>query len=351
MAGVEARLRMSEEKSIIWVDWLRVIATFGVVLLHSAAPLLYKFNDLPRDHWWFANFYDSIVRMCVPLFFMISGHLLLGKQERLPAFFQKRVNKVVLPLLAWSIIYLAWRRFVEHSADFSAYYLFSIALTPAYYHLWFLYAIAGIYLLVPILRVVAGSSDRTLLAYYVLVWLFAVSVIPIGEELTGIKSRIDLLSISGYSGYLVLGYCLGKLTMTKSRAQVSAVIFFAAFTVTALGTYWLTVNSDGKLRDYFYSYLSPNVIFMSAAFFALARLVLSENVALSRPSVNRLLKSLSSASFGIYLVHAMYLYVLVDALPVHPAFGVPATALLAFVLSYLTIIVIKRIPVLRHISP
>jgi surface polysaccharide O-acyltransferase-like enzyme len=57
-----------------------------VVFLHSAGPVLYKYNEVGPSNWFVANVYDSIVRVCVPLFFMISGFLLLYKDESLAEF-------------------------------------------------------------------------------------------------------------------------------------------------------------------------------------------------------------------------------------------------------------------------
>lgn len=350
---------MSKKKPIIWVDYLRVIATFSVVFLHTSAPLLYRFNELPNNYWWYGNIYDSMVRMCVPLFFMISGYLLLDKQEPLQIFFQKRVNKVFFPLLAWSIIYVFWKAYFEHSEDISFYSLYSIALTPAYYHLWFLYAIIGVYLFLPILRVVVGNSDNVLLTYYLFIWFIAVSIIPFGEKITGIQSSLDLLSISGYSGYLVLGHCLGKVKITHSKAEIAGITLLVSIIVTAFGTYYLALNNGGEFDGYFYEYLSPNVVFMAASFFILVKYFISRNKIFSTHTPITVLTSLSSASLGIYLIHTMYLYILqngdlgfvLDGLSTHPAAGIPATALLTFLLSYLTIVFIKKIPVLRRISP
>lgn len=72
---------MTKDGKIFWVDFVRVLATFLVILLHSAAPLLYQYSSISKADWWVANIYDSISRICVPLFFMISGYLLLEKMK------------------------------------------------------------------------------------------------------------------------------------------------------------------------------------------------------------------------------------------------------------------------------
>ncbi len=82
----------NQKENIVWVDWIRALATLGVVLIHTAGPLLYGYNQMPASYWWISNIYDSAARMCVPLFFMISGFLLLQKDDSLKTFFAKRIN-------------------------------------------------------------------------------------------------------------------------------------------------------------------------------------------------------------------------------------------------------------------
>lgn len=357
--GMMSKIRVNTNEKYIWVDYLRVIATFSVILLHSAAPLLYKYNELSGVHWMIGNVYDSMARMCVPIFFMISGYLLLGKNEPLKLFFSKRVNKVLLPLIAWSIIYILWKAYYEGSSDISFYSFYSIVLTPAYYHLWFLYAIIGVYLFLPILRIVVEKSDYNLMYYYVFLWFIAVSIIPVGEKITGIDSRIDLLAISGYSGYLVLGFLLGRLEITKKMALVGVAVFVFCMSITAVGTYFMTTNNEGKFVEYLYGYLTPNVIFMSSSIFVITKYFVGNFDVLSNGRMLSVLKSFSSASLGIYLIHTVFLYLLkegdlgvvVSGVEWHPAIGIPVTALVTFMLSYLSICVLRKIPVLNKISP
>ena len=94
----------------IWLDNLRMKATFMVVLLHVAAPGLYQFNKIP-DSWWFiCNVFDALVRACVPIFVMISGALILNKDYDLKDFLQKRLLRVVIPFIAWTFIYMLFNQ-------------------------------------------------------------------------------------------------------------------------------------------------------------------------------------------------------------------------------------------------
>jgi surface polysaccharide O-acyltransferase-like enzyme len=345
---------LKNENRSIWVDYVRIIACFSVVILHSTAPFLLKYNDLPLMHWMVGNVYDSVVRMCVPLFFMISGYLLLEKNESIAVFYKKRLGKIVPVLTNWSFIYIAWAAFYEKNSQIIFRSFYSLAFSPAYYHLWFLYAITGIYLYVPILRTITKNCDINTLYYYLILWFLAVSIIPIGEEITGLNSEVDFLSISGYSGYLVIGLLLGKKTLTKKTAMITAFacLFFVFF--TAMMTYALTIH-NGRYSGYFCGYLTPNIIILSASVFLLIKYTVETLPFFSNKRVVRVVRSISAATLGIYLVHPIFLSILgngnskffLSVFEGNPLCSIPLISTIVFLLSYLSTILLKRLPIVR----
>ncbi len=76
-------------KNVNSYDYLRVITIYSVVLLHTTAPLLYLFNVIPTYEWITGDAFGSLVRWCVPIFFMLSGTFLLdpNKNETIKDFF------------------------------------------------------------------------------------------------------------------------------------------------------------------------------------------------------------------------------------------------------------------------
>ncbi len=89
---------------------LRAIACIMVVLLHCAALDFYAFSS----KWSAVVFYDSITRVAVPLFFMLSGATLLAKQEPLITFLKKRFIRIIPALVFWTIFYLIYFFSISH---------------------------------------------------------------------------------------------------------------------------------------------------------------------------------------------------------------------------------------------
>jgi surface polysaccharide O-acyltransferase-like enzyme len=346
-----------KNNNILWVDFIRVVASFLVVLIHAAAPLLYRYNKIAAVNWWAGNIYDSAARICVPLFFITTGYLLLEKQEAVKDYLTKRGNKILVPLFVWSIFYIFWKFFFENGEPISFRTFYSLFLSPAYFHLWFFYAIIGLYLYIPILRILIQHSPKELLYYFIVLWFIAVSVIPFAERTTHLTSLIDLNMISGFVGYLVIGYIFGNIQTSKKQAMQALFIAFVCFIITIAGTFFLTARNKGEYNGYFYDYLSPNIILYSIAAFTFLKYI-SEKIT---PSENqqKSLKALSSASFGIYLIHPMILFTLragwlgfsLSALSMNAIYSVPLTVFFTFGLSFLIVFLLQKIPFIRNCVP
>ena len=134
-------------------DLIRVVGMFLVILLHSAVephPIVTQPDQAEVIRWWTVTIYDVISQPGVPLFVLVSGALLLqpSKIEPVKVFLKKRLNRIVLPLLFWSIIYFMYRYFVLNEALTLTSIVHGFE-TGAYYHFWFMYMIFGIYLITP----------------------------------------------------------------------------------------------------------------------------------------------------------------------------------------------------------
>lgn len=79
-----------------YIDYLRLAATLGVVLWHSTSNVYYKFD---HNEWFYANImFGALVRWSVPGFVMLSGALLLSRDEDTGTFYKKRMGRIFLPV-------------------------------------------------------------------------------------------------------------------------------------------------------------------------------------------------------------------------------------------------------------
>jgi surface polysaccharide O-acyltransferase-like enzyme len=338
---------------IAWVDFLRSIAIFLVIVIHTAGPLAYQWENIPRLEWMAGNFYNAFARVSVPLLFMVSGYLLLGKQESISDFYTKRFRKVFVPFLFWSVFYLVWENGYRDFTFFNAIkaVVYALVTTPASFHMWFLYELLAIYLFVPLIRVFIASAERIHLWYFAAVWFLFGPVLEMTERMLGIQFAIDLGFLTSYIGFFIIGYLLGQIDFPARALAVAAAVYILAGIYTMLATYSLT-SQAGDYVQYYYWYTRINIVLMSVSAFVLLK-KLGEKV--THANINLWFARFAQASFGIYLIHVIVLVYLrragISAFSGPAAITVPAVSLLIAVISWGLVAVIQRIPVLRELAP
>lgn len=94
---------MGEKKRLVQLDILRCMATYLVVLLHVISPYLNSSAHYGQSLWTVCNLLSFLCQAGVPLFFMLSGCLLLEDEGTLNCteFYKKRLRRLLTPFLCW----------------------------------------------------------------------------------------------------------------------------------------------------------------------------------------------------------------------------------------------------------
>ncbi len=343
---------------ILWADLIRVVATILVVVVHVSGQITNVWGEVPNGQWFIANIYGGIARICVPLFFMISGSLLLPRSESLGTFYRKRIPKVLIPLTVWSLIYLGW--FCDNHGGACTPNLIQemLLVRGAYYHLWFLRALLGIYLILPILRLmVQPEADRKILWYWIGLWLVFQTGLTLAKQFWGFQLGLNVPLATGFVGFFILGYLLGTWSLSRTAIIFSALVWVLGTLATIIGTYRMTQYS-GEFEGFFYDFTSLNVILASAAAFLLLRW-LSETEGFTLPQVHNAIRWIASGSFGIYLIHILVIEVLQSKIPGfhldsfigNPLWSIPLLSAIVFTVSFVFVRVLQKLPFLKSIIP
>jgi surface polysaccharide O-acyltransferase-like enzyme len=347
-----------QKQFTLWSDFIRVVATFLVITVHVSGQITNVWGKVPEADWFIANIYGGIARICVPLFFMISGCLLLPRSESLGTFYRKRIPKILIPFITWSLIYLGWYCGNHAGTCTQPLILNLLFVQGSYYHLWFLYSLLGIYLILPVLRLMfRPQADRKILWYLIGLWLIFQSVLSFGQHFWDFRIAISAPLATGFVGFFILGYLLGTWRPSRFMMTWSAAAWILATLATILGTYFLTRDA-GKFDGFFYGFTTPNVIVASGSAFLLLRWI-SESRGFASPKTDHFIRWLAAASFGIYLVHVIVIELLggwlpgfhLDSLIGHPLWSIPLVTTIVFILSFLIVRLLQRIPVLKKIVP
>ena len=329
-------------ENIRWIDNLRALATFCVILIHVAGSEIEKFKNVDPIVWWSANIYNGASRFCVPIFFMIIGAIHLNRDHKLSAYLKNRVGRILPPFLFWTSVYAVFNFYVFGNDLFSIKHfflnVFQGLLSPIEVHLWFVFSVIGILLIVPILRKWIKISTKGEIKYFLGIWVFTLLYkIPFLLEYL---PTINLGSFSGYLGLVVLGYYLSKVEIKKVTIPIFLIVFGTCWTI--IGTYYLT-KGDNAFNHSYYEYLSPNVVIQSIGVFLFFKVIVIRN-----SLINEIVSFISKHSFGIYLCHIIFLKLLalvgLDVWFTSPPLAILLVTLSCIVMSSLCIYWMKKIP-------
>ena len=144
---------MQKNNRIIYLDILRVIACLSVIMRHIS--IHYSVKDIGSTNFWIGNFFEGLARIGVPLFVMISGTLMLDNNKQVSKdILIKHIRKMIIFFVFWSAIYctvtILEQLLIKHETIDIAQII--MLFIKGYYHLWFIYLIIGLYLIVPLLE-------------------------------------------------------------------------------------------------------------------------------------------------------------------------------------------------------
>ncbi len=328
------------------LDTIRIIAILSVILVHIVADFVVNF-DTNTLEFTIGNILDSISRIAIPLFLMLSGALLLdeSKEVDLKTIVTKNIKKILLLLVFWSLFYssvynIALPVLSGREVNIKT-FLSSVIL--GHYHLWYLYMIIGIYLITPFLRLIAKKENKNLILMYIALSLLVQFTIPLIEafDLPILKEFIGKFKMEfffGYTSYYLTGYYLvhigikrKKLIYPLSIVSILAVILYVQLTKDYVNGY-----SNFNILIYLYSI----GVFMA----------LSEIKNISEKSAKTIL-NLSKLTFGVYIIHPLIMSVLNGVIPAisSPILYILAHFLTTAIFSFLICFVISKIPVIKKL--
>lgn len=337
---------MAEKNS--YVVYLRVIATIFVVLIHASTGFLYHIDTKAFD-WNYANWINAATRCSVPIFVMISGALLIPKDENTWLFYKKRIPKLLYPFAFWTIIYLVYYFFRYTKFELlSTEKILSICadkiLHGANAHLWYLYMIIGLYMAIPFIRKIIIQSTQREIEVFLALWML--SMCFMSKPLYAAMPKFDLTFFSGYVGYLVFGYYLSiRATEFKKNQLLFAAVFILMVVIGAIGTNILNQHTK-KLDTFFYNYVFVTTAIAAGALF----LLIKEST--KQGEVPRWVSLVDKYSFGIYLSHIIplnYLHPLISKY-LSTAWVLPLATISTIMASIVITFVIRKLPWGRYVS-
>ncbi|HED1212890.1 acyltransferase family protein [Enterobacter asburiae] len=281
----------------IWLDNVRALSCFMVVVVHVTALTKYSIGNVSNALWGFTVIIDSASRMCVPLFLRISGYIFLNDKSVRPS----NIIKIFTALVFYSLLCVAYYS-VFGGVNFID-TLKTIYQKPAMYHLWYLYYIFVYYVLFFFIKVRNLNPKHGLIAVTIAMIIFNPTLNDVFYFTFGVELKNGFAIDSQY--LLLLLYCfsgafVGSMTREEVLIKSSIVI---CITSIALISYMTIIKSIeiGSLAYQYQNYITIPVYMSSISAFYIVK-----NINLNSSS-QKVISFISDKSLAIYGVHAIIL--------------------------------------------
>ena len=346
----------NSNKRIVYFDILNILAIIAVVAMHCNG--IVHVNPSIRA-WNSSLFIDCIFYWAVPVFFMLSGATLIGYRKKYDTktFFKKRIMKVLIPFIFWAVIVLIWR-VATKQMDISLIsnfrnFINAILTNQGENTYYFMFDIIGIYLTIPLLSLLAKEENRKTLWFTVLLYFIFNATLTNILPVLGITYNSSLtVQIGGYIVYVLLGYLLSTQDLTKKQKiilYISAIIGLIYRYVTT----FIFSKQSGEVIRITWGYCSWHCILLACAVFVFIKDLKINSKIENNTKITKALLEISSCSFGVYLIHKVFMYYEILIFHVDEVswqwrtLGIITTYLCCLLIVY----VLKKIPIVKKIVP
>ena len=318
-----------------YLDILRVLAALAVALYHVLTGAV---NLDPAVSEQTSNILEALSRSLlwhVPTFLLITGFLWLSDEKECTyAKVWPAIRRFLIVLFTVGLMYAMLERFFRYRTFSFELFLWSVAdvlIGNLWDHMWYVYAIIGIYLVLPVLKpFFQHSSVKSIGILTGLLFVFTILLYNV-ERSVGYVFPISVpMANPAYPMfYICAGGLISKLTLPKKTPVVAVPIF--CLSITSCFLVMVFAPQVAQWTNIFSG--------ISAISLFLAVKVLAENV-----RENPWLRRISQCSFGIYLFHQLFINVLLKVLNWYPLRSLAVLSLLglfaavvlaAFVVTFL----------------
>ena len=199
------------------LDIARIVATLTVVMIHCSGTFVKNYKQYTSE-FIFGNLFDSISRIGVPLFLMISGSLFLDERREvtLKNILFKNIKSLAIITIIWASIYSAVYNVMFPLLIGKSINVKSVlrGIVNGHYHMWYLYMIIGLYIITPFLRKFVCKENKSMVLFFIIISFCFQFLTPtinavckLGLNLSFINRWLDKFHLDFFGGYIT--YFLG----------------------------------------------------------------------------------------------------------------------------------------------
>lgn len=346
-------------------DILRIIACFLVISNHTIG-VYDQWGYITTFKWIVADIMFCLSKTAVPIFLLLSGALLLNKKEAHKDWI-KRILHIIVLIACWAIIYKCESlinapnkfSFLEACKILLQSVVDSIAILPSW-HMWYLYVLLGIYLMLPFLRKMSQNMDKKDCIVFVVIWLIFSGFIPYynsiftGKEIV-LNNNIWLGIFGSYITLYVMGYIITRITVSKKNVIIATIILIFSLMINVIVTYIKSQEAQMAVRIFDSALVMP-VMITACSMLYIAR-ALDNYIKFESGRISNILAEIGKCTLGVYLVHPIILRTMYANKLFMKYFGNYSMSLhqtiivqlITFVISTIIVYIVRKIPIVKKL--
>lgn len=344
-----------EKSRIFYLDVIKILAIFMVLYNHRPTYSLAQLYIDPNVKCFFYQLLATACRCGVPLFFMASGTLLIGKDEELSVLFKKRILRILIVMVLCTLVMAA--------KDFSLQNVFIIFFTKLN---WYLYAYFDYLLMLPFLRYMGRNCRKNEAVLFVTlsVVFYTITGVLISMGLySGIVSFAPIFStqFASYCWAIVFGvggYYIQKYRETFLSVKSVLLLLLTSIISIVLSVYFVmedyrTTGGQNTEALRVHYIVAPAYLTFIMVFYVSGKVSF-----LQKETVQRIIVALSGLTFGIFLIetHTDLIWIELDKINNSFLAAYMGSYWLGFVAIFVQFIIcaaltaiLKRVPGFRRI--
>lgn len=343
--------KISSINRIPQLTFARSAACFAIVALHTLfAANEYFLDTLTGNQNIVSRAIENNLMWAVPVFLMVTGvlHLDADRELTLRKLYGKYICRVFLALVIFSLLFRIFDMVMEgesFSVSGVLYAFTELLISKGWGHLWYLYLLIGLYILMPFYKIIAAESSDEELKYLAAVYVVFLSLIPLAESF-GYKVGFYVCLSLIYPLYLFIGHMIyeKRIVISKTSAAIMAFVSTVCLVILSVIKYGKGIEVPGELLGY----SSPLVIMQSLGLFAM----IDANAGMI--GARGIPEAIDRCSFGIYLIHMLFIRLVFKYMHMNPYISfsivrISVCIVFFFLLSYIVTAALKHVPIFRKV--
>lgn len=339
------------QNNIVYLTHLRAFACLAVIILHTFYAA--SADSPTQSDYAAAITVRNLMMWAVPCFVMVSGTLLLEKSRIVTygKLFRKYILRMIAALLIFSELFAIFDSVTKKNFSPSVFLtgLQQAVSGNSWRHMWYLYLMVAIYLLLPFYRKIAAHLEKKD-AYYLLgVYSVFLTVLPMIQTLTNKSTAFYICVYSVYPLYLFLGYIISQkmLKLPQWIWMILALVSTILIGVLSVGSVLYRWKSVSALLE---NYAFPLIVLQSAGIYGWV-----QGANFKAPKwLGAVLAQIDYCSFGMYLLHMVFLKLIIVVCKWNPyehggVWAVIALTIVVTVASYVCVRLLKCIPTVKKL--